>query len=308
MVTVNYDLENYKEWLWSISDDLEQLPDYKARLDRVSWILYLISCRNIKGKQTPKGEQVRMNLEAEQSVLTTKIERAEQSKCMYLDEAGVLYQSRAGICHFFPDWNERIEIDQLRAIYLRGCKKEYWDTLRATALPKSVLVERTISEIKYTYTEYYESGTPIAYVSDRKQVIIRFISDLGKFDFLQFLLAENESKGTFSTPKSFTQKTIYDELFDSPYKLEFVEKMLVDKGFWLRERTLIGERDKYKIRALCDALKDKGIVPDLNLNVLCDSFLLRLGIQSDRIRDRSKDYEFCKDQYIRYINRNYCPI
>lgn len=122
----------------------------------------------------------------------------------------------------------------------------------------------------------------INYAEEENQKFNRLAKTIGKAEKL---------------PKKEEPKT-YEELFDTPEKLAFVEKMLFDEGL----TTLYnGKQGTYKIAPLCDALQFKKIIPKHSDEVLHGLFAQRLGLKPRRYKRDQESFDFVYKQYIRYI-------
>ena len=183
MDILKLDLERYKKWLWELSEGVEQMPFLEKRSERLAWIEYRFLCREMLGRQTPKGRIVKEAVKGERLQIKERISEIENIREGYI--ASVPSEVKA--VYFLPSSEEREVLDLIFETSLKTDIEEFNKDCSVSALSFNDLKYRRLGDLSYYYTDYYIDGRLIIVLREREVVFNRFMLDYCKFQFAKYL-------------------------------------------------------------------------------------------------------------------------
>lgn len=200
MEVYELDLEKYTSNLFRNSQDVKtDLSFIKKKWQQCSDILSRLIDREISKKGSvfndddlPPSTELIENVRSRWHFIWKEIKRIEEVKALFEYESLGVKEVLAGLeppVFLLPN-NEEIEyINSLRSVIFEDLKKGFERILQSSSMLEIDIINEKIKDVKYCFSEFYESGEPIKINSVLGVDISNFnlARDLGKFDFVQYL-------------------------------------------------------------------------------------------------------------------------
>ncbi|MBB4804571.1 hypothetical protein HNP37_004668 [Flavobacterium nitrogenifigens] len=170
---------------------------------------------------------------------------------------------------------------------------------------KVIFLQSRIKEIKQRELQLRHLETEYNYEPTRNKY-----SDLLKefltieADFIKETIAISHTLPTRKEPLQLEMKATFENMISKENQI-FISRMLEDLSITQDGSAIIGERRKGAIRGIVEALKEKRILPDKSLELLCKIIGDKIGLKINSKLDFTNTSERYKKEAGQYIAENH---
>jgi hypothetical protein len=176
MDLLSLNLDNYARWLFDLSERMEKHQRLTGRSVRLSYILYRLTTHSIRTGHNKPDRRFEA-IQTEQQRVLNAIREMEQAPDLNLNEVYNLFKRDKPTPEnvaFFPDEEERLEIEQRRDEYFQTDLDQLNRDLCFPVRPIVEILKEKLAGLTYRYPHFYADPQPLHDLTERKTPRVAF--------------------------------------------------------------------------------------------------------------------------------------